>query len=125
MQLKEEVRCRNWGTCDIGKRADHTPPYSDALVFPQRLIAAPAGFHDPHFSTDRIAGYELWRWQVYLSIPTARQYSGLKRWSICEGHSKNLLAAWERIFKDEVDSYNAYHDYMDRVERTYDPWHES
>jgi hypothetical protein len=101
--------------CDVGKRAQE-PNYIDGRVFPQDILAAPHGYRNRQDNpvTQTVASYENWRWEVFLVSSAG---GGKKRWSICPDHSQLLLKSWEEIYRVEVSDYNAFHAYMDRIER--------
>jgi len=127
MLLKEQIRCRRFGDCDIGKRAAYLPndvadyQYENANVWPLEIIAAPLGYFPGNVnsmgrSIRTVADYENWEWRVFLNMGRGRSGSTHKTFRVCTDHSKMLKQEWEQIVRLEVIEHEAWWQWIERVE---------
>jgi hypothetical protein len=120
MRLSDEIRCRQFVTCDVGKRVPDisaTSGYMEATVWPQDIMEAPVGFHNLRGEpVPAVDSFSLWIWKVYLNMGQGRSGSGHKTWRVCHGHSKNLYHAWITVAQIEVNEAQQWDRYCDRME---------
>ena len=97
MQLKDQVKCRLWSDCDIGKRAGQ-----DRTVFPQEFLG-PAG------NTAAMG-----RWTVFNKPNGGQGHGNRQNWTICMDHHELLKQDWEEGARDEVRVTELTNQYEDR-----------
>lgn len=124
MLLKNQMPCRQWGSCDVGKRAHSSAAhqYEDANVWPLEIIAAPVGYFPGNVNSRGtsirvVASYENWEWRVFLNMGQNRSSSSThKTFRVCTDHSKMLKQEWEQIMRLEVTEHEAWWHWIERVE---------
>lgn len=93
------------------------------VIWPQQPIERPEpvrGGRDASTYSDYQQPIVSWlpgKWEVYITSHTLDLRSGKKRIEACLEHYNLLGANWIEIAQSEVDLENAWHRYIERMER--------